>query len=115
MIRAIDREVTGYDLVDTRRDAGIYLGRPKNPQRAKPKGHKQSARDAHPPLWELAPRPSAVKLKEQNDARQIRTRYPGRSYASIMRDSTATYNTCTARQKVSYYVPISSATTTDKG
>ena len=54
MIRAIDREVAGYDLVDTRRDAGIYLGRPKNPQRAKPKGHKQSARDAHPPLWELA-------------------------------------------------------------
>ena len=54
MIRAIDREAAGYDLVDTRQNAGIYLGRPKATQRAKPKGHKQSIRKAHPALWALA-------------------------------------------------------------
>ena len=53
-LKAIDREVSGYDLTDARRDAGIKIGRPKATQRAKARGHKQAIRKAHPHLFELA-------------------------------------------------------------
>ena len=69
-------DATGPTVADSRRNAGVYIGRDRPTQRTRPRGHKQSIRRAHPHVLGFSGRDWRARVRDRwqgsrDDAKRI--------------------------------------------